>query len=165
MVTETPSPPKALTKSDQWLDLVKAFEHRDVIAAKAFTKNDQWLVLVKEMRGYRGRINLKSIWKYPVRRAGRASGLKSHHTPWPGNFSIHHILLRRCRPGFDFINPDCHLYVSKVTLILRSQEKILKERFSFRSFLINRHLTSIIKWQIEQSIFKLLSLAQEMDRV
>ena len=55
MVTETPSPPKALTKSDQWLDLVKAFEHRDVIAAKAFTKSDQWLVLVREMRGYRGR--------------------------------------------------------------------------------------------------------------
>ena len=51
MVTETPSPPKALTKSDQWLDLVKAFEHRDVIAAKAFTKSDQWLVLVKGMRG------------------------------------------------------------------------------------------------------------------
>ena len=55
MVTETPSPPKAFTKSDQWLDLVKAFEHRDVIAAKAFTKSDQWLVLVKRMRGYRGR--------------------------------------------------------------------------------------------------------------
>ena len=53
MVTETPSPPKALTKSDQWLDLVKAFEHRDVIAAKALTKSDQWLVLVKRMRGYR----------------------------------------------------------------------------------------------------------------
>ena len=149
MVTETPSPPKALTKSDQWLDLVKAFEHRDVIAAKAFTKNDQWLVLVKEMRGYRGRIKVCTKvctnLKYPVRRAGRPGGLKSHHTPWPGNFSIHHILLRRCRPGFDFINPDSHLYVSKVTLILRSQKKILKERFSFRSFLINRHLTSIIK--------------------
>ena len=43
MVTETPSPPKALTKSDQCLDLVKAFEHRDVIAAKALTKSDQWL--------------------------------------------------------------------------------------------------------------------------
>jgi len=51
MVTETPSPTKAFTKSDQWLDLVKAFEHRDVIAAKAFTKSDQWLVLVKGMRG------------------------------------------------------------------------------------------------------------------
>ena len=162
MVTETPSPPKALTKSDQWLDLVKAFEHRDVIAAKAFTKNDQWLVLVKEIIW---KSSGKPIWRYPVRRAGRPGGLKSHHTPWPGNFSIHHILLRRCRPGFDFINPDSHLYVSKVTLILRSQKKILKERFSFRSFLINRHLTSIIKWQIEQSIFKLLSLAQEMDRV
>jgi len=47
MVTETPSPPKAFTKSDQWLDLVKAFEHRDVIAAKAFTKSDQWLILVR----------------------------------------------------------------------------------------------------------------------
>ena len=42
---------KAFTKSDQWLDLVKAFEHRDVIAAKALTKSDQWLVLVKGMRG------------------------------------------------------------------------------------------------------------------
>ena len=52
---------KDFTKNDQWLVLVRAFEHRDVIAAKAFTKNDQWLVLVKEMRGYRGRINLKSI--------------------------------------------------------------------------------------------------------
>ena len=51
MVTETPSPPKAFTKSDQWLDLVRAFEHRDVIAAKAFTKSDQWPLLVKEMRG------------------------------------------------------------------------------------------------------------------
>ena len=153
MVTETPSPPKALTKSDQWLDLVKAFEHRDVIAAKAFTKSDQWLVLVKGMRGYRSENGSQNPWEwdrgYPVRRAGRPGGLKSDHTPWPGNFSIHHILLRRARPGFGFINPDCHLYVSKVTLILRSQKKILKERFSFRSFLINRHLTSIIRWQIE----------------
>ena len=116
----------AFTKSDQWLVLVKAFEHRDVIAAKAFTKNDQWLVLVKRMRGYRGPIIWRINLKYPVRRAGRPGGLKSHHTPWPGNFSIHHILLRRCRPGFDFINPDSHLYVSKVTLIIRSQKKSLK---------------------------------------
>ena len=63
MVTETPSPPKALTKSDQWLDLVKAFEHRDVIAAKALTKSDQWLVLVKEMRGYRSQDRIwNRIW-------------------------------------------------------------------------------------------------------
>ena len=63
MDTETPSPPKAFTKSDQWLDLVKAFEHRDVIAAKAFTKNDQWLVLVKEMRGYQSRDRSQNrIW-------------------------------------------------------------------------------------------------------
>ena len=121
MVTETPSPPKA------------------------FTKSDQWLLLVKEMRGNQTE---NKIWNqiWDIRgRAGRPGRLKSDHTPWPGNFSIHHILLRRCSPGFDFINPDSHLYVSKVTLTLRSQKKILKERFSFRSFLINRHLTSIIR--------------------
>ena len=74
MVTETPSPPKALTKSDQWLDLVKAFEHRDVIAAKALTKSDQWLVLVKRMRGYRSlEQNLGWDLGYPGRsQAGQA---------------------------------------------------------------------------------------------
>ena len=66
MVTETPSPTKAFTKSDQWLDLVKAFEHRDVIAAKAFTKSDQWLVLVKGMRGYNLRIELKIELKVQI---------------------------------------------------------------------------------------------------
>ena len=75
MVTETPSPPKALTKSDQWLDLVKAFEHRDVIAAKAFTKSDQWLVLVKEMGGDQTENRIwDRIWDIraggPVGRAG-----------------------------------------------------------------------------------------------
>ena len=73
MVTETPSPPKALTKSDQWLDLVKAFEHRDVIAAKAFTKNDQWLVLVKEMRGDNLKMKLKIELKISGP-AGRPAG-------------------------------------------------------------------------------------------
>ena len=85
MVTETPSPPKALTKSDQWLDLVKAFEHRDVIAAKAFTKNDQWLVLVKRMRGYRGRIIWRIIWRINLKisgPAGRPAG-RAEVPPYP----------------------------------------------------------------------------------
>ena len=77
MVTETPSPPKAFTKSDQWLDLVKAFEHRDVIAAKAFTKSDQWLVLVKGMRGYNLKMDLKISGP-----AGRPGG-RAEVRPYP----------------------------------------------------------------------------------
>ena len=81
MVTETPSPTKAFTKSDQWLDLVQAFEHRDVIAAKAFTKSDQWLVLVKGMRGdeSENRIKIGSEISDP---AGRPGG-RAEVPPYP----------------------------------------------------------------------------------
>ena len=85
MITETPSPPKTLTKSDQWLDLVKAFEHRDVIAAKAFTKNDQWLVLVKETIWKSSGNHLETIWKTNLKisgPAGRPAG-RAEVPPYP----------------------------------------------------------------------------------